>query len=482
MATTTSATSSTVNVPDIVTSLGQGSGMDVKKLASDLVNAERAPAAALIQKKIDSSKGEITGYGGMMFVLSEFKKSFDAIDDSTDFAGLTVKNSQSAAFDVQTTASAVPAQHDVTITQVAKSQRSLTFAGYADKNSSVISGSDFTLTLTVGSKTPVPITVPANSTLEGVKDAINSANAGITAQIIDSGIVGDTNRYQIMLTGQPGLANAFTMSSSISGVGFNTTLGSTLQSAKDALLNVDGVNYSRSSNEISDIIPGVTLSLVSPTSGAASIQFARDTSALKTKLQAMVSAYNDVHQFVGMSMDPKSTDPDFGGKLVGNTTVKSINSKLKQMVFGTAGGTSNTHIQGLRDLGIKMQDDGTLTLDETVFNKNSTAYYDEAVQMLSGSGLKNEFGVQSQGVGTRMTSWMKTLMSAQGPLLQNSQSAEKKVTGYETQLAKLQTRMDALLKRYNEQFANMQSIVGKTKSMQTSLTSTFDGMMNAYKN
>jgi hypothetical protein len=102
--------------------------------------------------------------------------------------------------------------------------------------------------------------------------------------------------------------------------------------------------------------------------------------------------------------------------------------------------------------------------------------------MLSGSGLKNEFGVQSQGVGTRMTSWMKTLMSAQGPLLQNSQSAEKKVTGYETQLAKLQTRMDALLKRYNEQFANMQSIVGKTKSMQTSLTSTFDGMMNAYKN
>jgi flagellar capping protein FliD len=71
-------------------------------------------------------------------------------------------------------------------------------------------------------------------------------------------------------------------------------------------------------------------------------------------------------------------------------------------------------------------------------------------------------------------------MSASGALLQNSQNAEKKISGYEAQLAALDTRMSILLKRYNEQFAVMESIVGRTKSMQTSLTSTFDGMMNAY--
>jgi len=46
----------------------------------------------------------------------------------------------------------------------------------------------------------------------------------------------------------------------------------------------------------------------------------------------------------------------------------------------------------------------------------------------------------------------------------------------------LDNRMSILLKRYNEQFAVMESIVGKTKKLQSSLTSTFDGMMNAYKN
>ena len=475
---------------NFVSALGAGSGMDVKQLALDLVSAEKTPRKDMLDKKIASSKAEITGYGGMMFVMSELKKKFADMDDSFDFAGLTVKNSQSSAFDVETSASAEPAQHDVTISQVARAQRSLTDAGFPDKNGTVISGSDFTLTLTVGTGDPVTITVPGNSTLDGVKDAINSAKTGLSAQVIDSGIVGATDRYKIMLTGQPGSTNAFSLTSSISAIGFDTDsittdgdAASTLQKASDALVTVDGVSYTRSSNKITDIVPGVTLNLLTTTSGAASIQLDRDTATLKTKLQDMITAYNDVHSFIKMATDPKSSDEDFGASLVGNAAVKSIHSKLKQMIFGTASSTANTNIKGLRDLGVKMQDDGTLTLDEKTFTTNSTAHYDEAVQMLSGnSGMSNEFGVTRKGVATDMSSWLTTTMSASGALLQNSQSAEKKISSYQAQLATLETRMASLLKRYNLQFSAMESIVGRTKSMQTSLTSTFEGMMNAYKN
>jgi flagellar hook-associated protein 2 len=292
-----------------------------------------------------------------------------------------------------------------------------------------------------------------------------------------------------MLTGQPGSTNAFSLTSSIAALGFDTDSvttdgdpATTLQKATDAIVTVDGVNYTRSSNKITDIVPGVTFNLLTTTSGSASIQLARDTGNLKTKLQDMITAYNDVHSFVGMAIDPKSTDKDFGASLVGNTAVKGINSKLKQMLFGTANGTSNPNIRGLRDLGVKMQDDGTLTLDEKTFTANSTAHYDEAVQMLSGnSGMTNEYGATRKGVATEMSSWLTTTMSASGALLQNSQSAEKKISSYQAQLATLETRMASLLKRYNLQFSAMESIVGRTKNMQTSLTSTFDGMMNAYK-
>ena len=475
---------------NIISALGAGSGMDVKKLALDLVDAEKVPRKEMLDKKIETSKAEITGYGGMMFVMSELKKKFAELDDGFDFAGLTVKNSQTSAFEIETSASAQPAQHDVTVTQVAKPQRSVSDTGFADKNSSVISGTDFNLILTVGSATSVNITIPSNSTLEGAKDAINSAKAGITAQVIDSGIVGAADRYKIMITGQPGTSNAFSLSSGNSALQFDTDSitsdgdpASTLQLATDAVVQVDGINYTRSTNNISDIIPGVTLNLMTPTSGAAVIQMARDTSSLKTKLQDMITAFNDVKSFVSMATDPKSEDPDFGGSLVGNTAVKGIFSKMKQMIFGTASGTSNPNMRGLRDLGIKMQDDGTLYLDEKTFTSKSTAYYDEAVEMLSGnSGLTNEFGVSRKGVAIEITSWLTTTMSARGALLQNSQSAEKKISSYQAQLATLETRMAALLKRYTQQFSVMESLVGRTKSLQGSLTSTFEGMMNAYKN
>ena len=481
MATTTSSTTA-APAPNFVAALGAGSGMDVKALATNLVAAERAPQQALLDKKIAGVKAEITGYGGMMFVLSELKKKVANLDDGTDFAGLTVKNTQPTAFDMTTSASALPGQHDVTINQIARAQRSLTASGYADNNTTVVSGAEFSLNLTVGSGTPVAITVPSNSTLEGVKDAINSANAGLTAQVVDSGVVGAANRYKIMVTGQPGASNAFTLSSSIGGLGFDTNPASTLQKPTDAQVVVDGITYNRSSNTVNDIVPGLTLNLMGPTSGSASIQLTRDTSAMKTNLQDLITAFNDVNSFLKTATDPKSADPDFGKTLAGNTAVKNIYASLKQMLFGTASGTGNTHVRGLRDLGVKMQNDGTLTLDEKTFTTNSTAYYDEAATMLSGnSGLTNEFGVARKGVATDLTSWLSKAMSASGVMLQNSQSDEKKVASYQNQLATLDTRMQALLDRYNKQFAAMEALVGKSKSMQTSLTSTFDGMMNAYK-
>jgi flagellar hook-associated protein 2 len=490
MATTSSATSTnSAASAGLIAALGAGSGMNTQALAQNLVDAEKTPQAKVINDKIDATKKEITGYSGLMYVVTEVKKAFDVLADPTQFAGLVTKNSQPAAFDVITNPSAQPGMHDISVTNVAKPQRSLTKTGFADSNSSVVSGSDFTLTLVAGTgatSKSTSITVPGNSTLIGVRDAINSAKAGVTAQVIDSGVEGAPDRYKIMLTGQPGANNAFTLSSSIAKVGFNTnqTPGqpdTTLQAAVNANIVVDGISYSRSSNSIPDVVPGVTFDLLSETSGSsATIQLSRDTSDLKTKVDKVVSTFNDFQNFIKIATDPKSDDPDFGGTLSKVSIGKTVQAKLKQMIFGTAGSTTNNSVRGLRDLGVKLQQDGTLTVDATVFQKVSTANYDKVVTMFSGKALQNEKGATTDGVAVSLTSWVKTLVSAQGPLLQGSQNDSTKVTKYQDDLAKLQTRMDGLLARYTKQFAAMDSIVGKTNSLKTSLTSTFDGMMKAY--
>ena len=491
MTTTASATSASASASaGLIAALGAGSGMNTQALAQSLVDAEKTPQSKIINDKIDATKKEITGYSGLMYVVTEVKKAFDVLADPTQFAGLVTKNSQPAAFEVITNPSAQPGMHDISVTNVAKPQRSLTNAGFADSASSVVSGSDFTLTLTAAnssSPTPVAITVPANSTLIGVKDAINSANAGVTAQIIDSGIQGAADRYKIMVTGQPGASNSFTLSSSIAGIGFNTNstpgqADSTLQSAVNANIVVDGISYSRSSNTIPDVVPGVTFDLLSETVGSSAfIQLSRDTSDLKTKIDKVVSTFNDFQNFIKIANDPKSSDPDFGGTLSKVSIGKTVQAKLRQLVFGTAGSTTNNSVRGLRDLGVTLQQDGTLTVDATVFQKVSTAKYDQVVSMFSGKSLQNEKGAATDGVAVSLTGWVKTLVSAQGPLLQGSQADSTKVTKYQDDLTKLQTRMDSLLARYTKQFAAMDSIVGKSNSLKTSLTSTFDGMMNAYK-
>lgn len=473
---------------DLISSLGAGSGIDIRQLATDLVEAEKAPRQQLIQSKIDKSTAEITGYGGMMFVLTELKRMVAELDDAFDFSGLNVRNTQPTAFDVEASSSASPGRHEITISEVARPQRSLTDTGFADRNSTVISGSDFSLTLTVGSGDPLAITVPANSTLEGVKDSINSADAGLVAQVIDSGVDGP-DRYKIMVTGQPGASNAFTLSSSIPGViGFDTDntiddgdAASTLQLAQDASLIVDGIEYERSSNVVSDIIPGVTLNLLSSTVGESVIQLDRDTSSLKTKIQSVLTAYNDVQILIDVATDPKSEDPDFGASLVGSSAVRSIQLKLREAILGSAQGSDTSTVRGLRDLGVTLQDDGTLTLNDSTYESMSSLFYDEAVEMLSGTDLTDEFGNSADGIAVRLNDYITEVISARGVLLQNSQSAESKVSDYEEKMTQLEGRMSTLFDRYLEQFGVMQALVGQINSMRSSLTSTFEGLSQIYK-
>jgi flagellar hook-associated protein 2 len=201
----------------------------------------------------------------------------------------------------------------------------------------------------------------------------------------------------------------------------------------------------------------------------------------KTKLQNFVVAYNDVQTLISIAMNPKSEDPDFGGSLVGSSAARGIQGKLRELVFGTAVSSPSDTVRGLRDLGITLQDDGSLSFDESVFEENGDAYFDEAVAMLSGTGLTNEFGASADGIAVRTNDWITEVISVRGVLLQNSQNAERRVADYEEKLVELESRMSELLDRYMNQFSVMQSIVGQISSMRTSLTSTFEGLASMYK-
>ena len=320
------------------------------------------------------------------------------------------------------------------------------------------------------------------STPAGIAAAINSSNLGISAQLISTGNA--ATPYKIMITGASGANNAFSLTSltagggAVAGVNFATKL----QSAEDAALNVNGMAITSSTNRVTDAIPGTTLELFTTTNGAASLDFSRDTSTVKTKIQTLVTAFNDANSMLTVVSDPKSTVAEYGASLVGNNIVSTVRSQMRSLIT-TDSNSPSGGLAALRDIGLSINRSGTLELDAAKLDSAMLTKFDNVVTLLTSNQEKlSATSALPAGAAGEAVKKLTNLLDVGGAITTQSNNLTKKITDYQKELAALDTRMTALLTRYNKQFASMESIVGQSKSLQTSLKSSFEGMMAAYTN
>jgi flagellar hook-associated protein 2 len=595
----------TTSTSSAITALGAGSGMDIQSLATNLVEAERAPRKAVIQKKITQSESGISGYAAVKFVLNDLKTAFSGIKDQSDFNAMNTRVSQSAAMAVTTTATASTGSHSVNVTNLAKAQRSISgsnTSGFASPTAQLNNGAAFSLILskgngptptkvfsqgtadvnnTPGTKSTATLTfaamakgesvkvngltftankalsssevsvafanlnaantadltnlntgmaafgsysgsfaagyesgsntagvlvltsttngapdieaptsfntigiAAASTTPAGMVSAINSSSLGISAQLINTGNAAAP--YRIVITGTTGASNSFTLSSKTSGNPgtevANVSFGTQLQAAENAALTVNGVAISSSTNKVTDAIAGTTLELFTTTTGAANLDFTRDTTTVKANLKALVTAYNDANAMLSVVSDPKSTVETYGATLVGNSMVSSVRTQMRNMVT-TSSNTPSGNMTALRDIGITINRTGELEIDQVKMNAALQNNYDQVVTMLTANQENQSvLNTSNGGVSNEAVKKLTTLLDVSSPLTTQSTNLTTKISKYKTELDKLEARMTDLLARYKKQFAAMESMVGETKSMQTGLKSTFEGMMASYTN
>jgi flagellar hook-associated protein 2 len=319
-----------------------------------------------------------------------------------------------------------------------------------------------------------------SDTPEGVVAAINNSNRGYKAQLIDDGT---TSPFKVIVTGANGATEGFTISSDDAlgtfGSGFTVPTG---YAAADASVTVDGLTYTRKTNAVSDIVPGLTLNLKAVSTTPASINLSRDTSDLKTKITALVTAYNDFDNIIKETTNPKSTLATYGSTLVGDNTVRMVRQQMRSLIFGISSTPGSTY-KSLSQIGFSLDQTGVLSLDSAKLDSALSTGVDDIAKMFTGGYNKlSTFAKLPAGIAGDAVKKLTDLLAPTGALLTKSDNANKENTSYQTQLAKLQTRMDALLARYQKQFAAMDSMVGSTNSQKTSLKSTFDGMMATYTN
>jgi len=324
---------------DSISALGAGSGVDVKSLANNLVEAERAPRKAIIEKKIQASEGGISGYAAIKYVLADLSSAFGALKNQSSFNVMTTRNSQPSAFAVTSSSSTATGSHSVAVTQLAKPQRSIS-PGFASGTLPLTASEPITLSLSVHGGPSQVITVPASAnTPEGIVSSVNAAGKGVTAKLINTG--DPLKPIKIMFSGQSGENHDFQISGLesffpevMTANPSWTSAVQTSQSAQNARLNVDGVDIISSTNKVEGAITGTTLDLYALTPGneSASVDFLRDTSGIKPKIEALVKAYNDATSMLGVVSDPKSSVETYGATLVGSSLVGSVRSQMRALI------------------------------------------------------------------------------------------------------------------------------------------------------
>lgn len=461
-----------------ISTLGIGSGLDLSTILDNLTTAEKASLTPISNQQ-SAYTAKLSAYATLKSSLSTFQTANTTLNNA-DLFSATTANSSSSAFSATTSGTVVAGKYTINVSQLAQAQ-TLTSAVQTSNTTALgdSSASSRTLSIKLVDGTSKDITLSSDQTsLTGMRDAINSADAGVSATVIK---VGDGS-YRLSLTSsETGSSNAVS-SITVSGddtlqgiVGFDASSSSNTMTesvtAQNAKLTVNNVEIENSSNTISDALEGITLNINDTTTGNQTLTITKDTSKASSAIKGWVDAYNTLlDQFSTLT---KYTAVDVGadsqdssnGALLGDSTLRTIQTQLKSML--TNAQSSSTY-KTLAQIGITTDPTtGSLELDS---DKLGTALSTDAAgvkEMIVGDGKTT--GITTT-IATNLTGWL----SSTGIVQAATDGVSKTLNNLTQQYNDMSTRIDNLVARYKTQFTQLDVMMSSLNSTSSYLTQQFD--------
>jgi flagellar hook-associated protein 2 len=444
---------------------GLASGLKTNELIEGLVKVER--------RSIDLLQAQGTRYQAQQGVLSilagslaSIKSAAQGLSFSVDFNRHTISNSDETVVKATADSTALLGSYVVNVATLAKATV-LQSTGYTSTTSTVGQG---TLTINVGSASK-DITIDAtNNTLTGVKDAINDAGAGVTASIVNTGTASTPSYKLIVQSKNTGTENAVTISFAVFDGGSDPFAGGgdVVQAAGDASFTVNGLSLTRSSNSVSDAIPGVTLSLLKEGGASSTVTVNKDTGSVVDNIKKLVDSYNGVAKIVAEQFALNGTTGR-QGVLAGDSTARAAVSRLRA-AFNSPSGLDGD-IRSLSDLGISFQRDGSLKLDEAKLS-SALSNDPEAVQKLF---LKSE-----NGIGQRIPDAVDSLIdSVSGAITARQNGIAKTLASLEKKIAREEERISAYEARLTAQFTSLEKLISQLNQQGDFLSQKLNTFQNS---
>lgn len=452
---------------------GLGNGLDFGQVVDQLVKVAQLPVDRLTKKKTDLST-KFTDLTTVSTKVAAFQSAAEALRLSTSFDRTSASVTDETVLSVTASSSAAAGTYSVRVVDLAQSHQIVSKAAKAVSSATadIVSGGSATFTFKVGSGSNQSVTLGATGTLTDLRDQINDLGAGVTASLINTGTE-TSPAYRIALSAtNTGTANGITIVADGTDVDLLNSSGTggidTLAAAQDAEIEVgdqtlNPLTITRSSNTISDALPGVVLTLTKTTgAGTVQVNLSQDVDAVKTNIKALATAYNEVVKFISeRSTYDLSTKQ--GGVFFNESSVRTVLSRLRAALTAPVSGA--TVYTSVGQIGFKTERDGTVTVDDAQLSTALSTSYSGVKALVSNQGavtglaqsLVSAVDALNDVVGGPLTlrkNGLTTEISRMGDDIARQEDA---LSRYEERLRRQFAALDGLLRQLQGQSSFLQS-------------------------
>lgn len=452
-----------------ISSLGVGSNLELSSLLAQLSTAEKQPLVAM-EARAASYTTKLSAYGTLQSAVATLQTASAKLADLSLFQEVKAASSFTTVLTASAGTTAAAGSYAINVSQLAQAQ-SLAAAGQADATDVIGSG---TINFDFASGVTTNVAVGADSTLEGIRDAINAKkDVGVTASIVNDG--SGTPFRLVLVSSKTGEASSMKISVT-DGTGTLGTLmnhdplgASTMTetvAAKNAELTVNGLAISSATNTVSESMQGVTLTLVKP--GESTLTVARDTASVSSAINAMVASYNSFLS-TGAKLTSYDADTQKGSALTGDSTLRNLQVSLRSALTSPQGGATGDFTM-LSNIGVSFQKDGTLAVDSTKLEAALSTNLDGVAKLFAGSAT------DTAGYGKQLSALALGFTATGGALKAAADGLTSSIKQMDKQYNAMELRIDATVERYRKQFTQLDIMMSSMNSTTSYLTAQFDAM------
>lgn len=459
-----------------LSSLGVGSGLDIRSIVDQLTALERRPLTQ-IQARVTVAETRISALGQLRSAVSTLQDALRTLQRPSTFSATQATSSAPSLVTARSAVTALPGTYSIEVSQIAQGQTLASPYDGTDTSTlftpgAPVGGGTLTITLgrfdgasfTAGPSANLVVDVSDTDSLVDVARKINEEGRGVSASVINV----DGGQRLVLRSRETGTDQAFTvgvtetpMAPGLNRLAFDGSGSSSLtrtSAAQNTLATVDGIGVESSNGTLNDIIPGTTLTVSGVTTSPVSVTVQRDTGVIRSAVETFVKAYNQLNALLAdaLQFDPQTR---IAGPFQGDVTVITTQTALRQTLSqGNAGVSAFTN---LNQLGVELQKDGSLSINSERLN-TALADTQNVRRFFTNAGL--ESGTPA-GLADRLVTFTQSLTDTGGRLAQKQQSLDAIIARLRSDTERVNLRAESVQARLLQQYSRLDASLSQLNAL-----------------